>query len=1265
MWFGTIDGLNCYDGCNMTVWRDSTMKSLGQVIYAVEEDANDCLWIGSDLGLAIFDLKKETFLPNPFDDHIHIKSPVSDILFDNSGKVWLSTGGQGMVAYDPASGKTDHYVAPGRINSDIIIHIMQDSQGTIWAVSRDGGLSRFDKGGNLFSPVKDSPQGTVSIYEDKKHRIWVGTETGLFLFDPESKRWIHKIHPTDDHIFQVRQIVEPETDILLLASDEGLTRYDINADRSTTYKTGTDSPYNLNDNYLHSLFIDKENGLWIGTYFGGVNYLPPTLPLFSHYSNRNSGLDARIVSAFAKADGNKIWIGSDDNGFFLWDRDNDSFRSFSPSTGSGSAYYNTHALLQADGKLFVGMYMGGLDILDLTTYKFKNYKGGNHPNSLYSSSVYALFKDSGGNIWIGTPRGLNRYRPESDDFERIFDVNHADVECIFEDNNRHLYACSLNKGVFRLDLESGKWIQYSAVSDKNNKDCGLPTDKIMTGAQDSKGIIWFGTDGMGLLRFNPDSGIFFREEIPAEIRVIHKIIPAGNQLWLTTSNGLYCYTPDSGKIQSFNKASGLQDNLFMPNAGIMLDSGEIIAGGVNGFNLFKPSDFKVKTNDPDVILSELRIFNRRTPVDEDGSPLETALAYSSGLTLQHNHSIFEIAVSVVSYANPDQNNFIYKLEGFDPEWNMGPADGRISYTNLPYGNYKLLVRAADGAGGWNENSLSFPIKVLPPWWFSLPMLFLYFALFCIAVFLLYLRMKRKQKEQMQLALAKKDRELYQSKIDFFTHMVHEIRTPLTLILTPLENVMHSQKTIQEELPVLSIISRNGHRLLDIVNKLMDFRKMEAGSLELDLQPTELGNMMNDIYHNFLPMAESKGISVAYNPPASPCLAIADKDAVRHVVDNLLSNALKFTGSHIWIDIADDDNEHFYRITVRDNGIGIEKEDQEKIFSPFYQTASSKSADIAGTGIGLQLVKKYVDLMHGRIQLDSTPGLGSSFSVYLPKAKSESPLLAVESQEKRVVAEDESQESDGNKSGTILIAEDHPELLHFLRNLFEVDYNVVCAQNGKIALDLLKGHSFDLILSDVMMPEMNGIDLCSKVKGDIATSHIPVVLLTAKIENRDVVMGYEKGADLYVSKPFSSEVLKAQINGIIRNRKNLKRDFVRRPDLGSQELVPNSQLDKDFLQKVDKIVKERLADPEFSVDILAREVGVSRTGLFAKLKAVAGITPNAYIKRIRLNEAARLIAEEGAKVSEACYRVGFESRSHFTRYFQEQFGMKPSDYRTPK
>lgn len=493
-------------------------------------------------------------------------------------------------------------------------------------------------------------------------------------------------------------------------------------------------------------------------------------------------------------------------------------------------------------------------------------------------------------------------------------------------------------------------------------------------------------------------------------------------------------------------------------------------------------------------------------------------------------------------------------------------------------------------------------------------------------------------------------------------MIHEIRTPLTLILAPLENVMRLTGSIQEAMPQLLVIERNGKRLLSLVNQLMDFRKVESGGMNVNLVNTDVKGILSSICQRFSISAELKHIKVVLNMPENACYAKVDPEAFTKIVSNLLSNALKFTISHIWIDLISVEGRKL-ELRVKDNGQGIALEEQEKIFTPFYQIKENRPSDNIGTGVGLLLVKKLVDLMHGELKLESEPGTGSTFIIWFEQSEQkESPkqeeALAV------TTFPEEPEKIDEHKPYHILIVDDNQDLLDYLHTLLSPSYKISCASNGKEALKLLDEWIPDLVISDVMMPEMNGIEFCKRVKQNLRTSHMPIILLTAKVETGDYVEGLENGADLYIAKPFSSDIIKAQIHSLFINREKVKGNFRNEP-MSHLETVAHSQLDKVFLEKIAKIIENRMTDSDFSVDILAQEVGISRTGLFIKIKAVAGMTPNDFIRIIRLKKAAELLSHKDMQVSEACFQVGFSSPSYFTKCFQAQFGVGPAEFKRIK
>lgn len=1268
MWFGTIDGLHNYDGNEIRVWRDANIKTLGSNIYAINEDSNEVLWVGSEKGLSLFNLKTERF--TTFDEQteagIRINTPVGRIITDSNQNIWIATAGQGVFRYEITADKLTQYTSPGKINSDFITSLLLDKSGTLWIATRNAGISRYNPTLDLFQEVNQCANiRIISLLEDYKGNIWVGSgQDGLFLLDKSKMELTHKLKPqSKKHLFQIRSMVEWESGELFLASDEGLMRYNTLTGDTQTFSSTHHFSNQLNDNHLQTLFIDKDKSLWIGTYFGGVNYIPSFTNNFQHYNNENTTIKARYIGVIAEADDNNLWIGSDDDGFYHWDRVKNHFTTYNiKRQGSFKpSYHNIHALLQDDDKLYIGMYLGGLDILDLKTGEYTNHKSGKSINSLYASGVYALYKDSLQQIWVGTNGGLNKYRPHSDDFERVNDVYPADVSYIIEDKSNNLWVCSFDNGIFRYDKTTNNWHHYADKEDDSSYTSPIPTNKIITAEVAWDGTLWVGTDGDGLLKFDYDNLVFNKVDLPPYIRVIQKIIAHGTELWITTSNGMYCYNPLNGMINGYNKYDGLQENQFLPNSGLRLSDGTIFVGGINGFNEFHPNHIIHNNQHSTLILSDFQIFNKPVKVSEENSPLTTSITYTDALTLKHDHSIFSLTVADLNYINPSKGVYKYKLDGFEKEWTITNIVPHVTYTNLPSGRYTFLVSSSNGNDIWAENVISLPIKILPPWWGSYPAIVVYVLLVIAALVCFYIYMLNKQKKKLALLSMEKDKEIYQNKIDFFTHMVHEIRTPLTLILSPLENVMNSRKTVRDEMPQLQIIERNGKRLLNLVNQLMDFRKVEAGGMKLKLINTNITDTLRTIYQRFELSAKLKNIEVVLTTPSVDCYAFVDQEAFIKIVSNLLTNALKFTSTHIWIEL-NLTQEKKIELRIKDNGRGIALEEREMIFAPFYQIRESRPSDNIGTGVGLLLVKTLVDMMNGELKLESEVGIGSVFTVAF--AQSTSAVLNHPCDEivieARVNAIKEKTE-DVDFQHKILIVDDNQDLLDFLRILLSPIYKTECVLNAKSALPLTEEFMPDIIISDIMMPDIDGIEFCRMIKQNLKTSHIPVILLTAKVETGDYVLGLENGADFYITKPFSAEVIKAQISSLLMNRERLRGSFKTIPTISAVSVASN-KLDKIFIDRVSDIIDARITDSDFTVDVLAFEAGISRTGLFTKIKAITGMTPNDYIRIIRLKKAAHLLSTQDLQINEVCYQIGFSSPSYFAKCFQAQFGISPIEFK---
>ena len=1286
MWFGTIDGLHSFDGHVMKEWRDEHMKTLGSVIHCIAQDESHRLWIGSNRGITLFDLQQEHFAELPVDPSsgIRIKSPVSRISFGADGKVWLSTIGEGVFSYDQATRRLSQYPAPARIPDDYVNSVLEDSAGNVWCASRTG-VSRYNPGQDRFVYVPaDDSSGiyATSVFEDSRHNIWVGTiNDGLYMYDETSGQLIPTLKSLETNILPppIRKIKEWGDGRLALATDTGLLFYDTGSGVHSLVQAREDTENALDDNYLHSLYVDREGALWIGSYFGGVCHVTPHKFSFIHYNSHNTNLNAKVISVFAEGDDGNMWIGSDDNGVFHWNRHTGVFSSVdSHPLMKGAPHKNIHAMLKDGDKLMIGMYMGGLNILDLITGNVINHTKGNTPGSLYSSSIYSLYKDIEGVIYVGTSEGLNIYHPDTDSFERVFDVHPADVCFITDDHRGYLWACTTDAGLYRMNRDTGKWEHFYErdTASGAGRQGSLPTNSIVTAECDQDGNMWFGTDGNGLLAFDYDTHTFSCRSLPKEIRVINKIISSGDDLWISSSKGLYCYNPVTNEIRGFDRNSGLKENIFLPNSGLKRPDGSILIGSINGISEFHPDSITRRRYDPEVILTDFHIFNKPVEIGVQGSGLKESITYASELVLPYDRNMISFRVSPINFANPTQNSYLYILDGFDKDWYEANPSYTHSYANIPPGSYTFRVRTSDGNGGWNTEAVSLPVRILPPWWRSTFMIILYFVVSALAVCGIYRYFLNRQREKLRKLADEKDRDLYRSRIEMFTGIVHEIRTPLTLILSPLENIMHSDISMQECRRHLSIMERNGQRLLNMVNHLLDFRKLESGGMKLEPEPVDLRVPLRHMCDDIILSATVKNISVSVDMPRDPCVSVIDRKAFRHVVYNLLSNALKFTKTRIEVAIRKDPDGRI-RLSVKDDGDGIPPEERDKIFMPFYQIAGNRQTDNIGTGLGLLLVKSLSTLMDAEVSLDSTVGEGSEFTVSFIASDSlpvdingEEATQAFEQKDgddyvetdvtTPIDTDDTTPPSDVKRQ--VVIVDDNDDMLGFLCSLLSATYDVKAFSRADEALEPIRTSPPDLVISDVMMPGTDGMEFCRILKNDIRTSHVPVILLTAKVENTDVIDGFDNGADMYIIKPFSPKVIEARIRSILKNRDILRDRFRETPSV-IDTMMPDDSPDKRFFLKIRSIIEEHIADPNLSIDSMAREAGVSRTGLFTKLKAVAQITPNEYIRKIRLEKAAELLRKNNVRVSEVCYIVGFQSRSHFTRSFVAQYGISPREYQS--
>jgi signal transduction histidine kinase/DNA-binding response OmpR family regulator len=767
----------------------------------------------------------------------------------------------------------------------------------------------------------------------------------------------------------------------------------------------------------------------------------------------------------------------------------------------------------------------------------------------------------------------------------------------------------------------------------------------------------------GLCHYDNSTDSFIKDRLDIPSKEIFSITENNSQLWLTTVNCLVRYELN-GESVIFTPDDGLVEGQFIANSAFRASNGKIYVGTNMGFNSFFPSQIKQNTISPRVVFTGLDIANEKILPGDKRMP--RMLNDLDEIVLSHEDYAVTIHFASLSYCNPDKNQYAFMMEGFDKDWTYSGNNGTATYTNLPAGKYRFLVRATNNDGKWCDNPIVLTIKVTPPWWLSLPMKILYMIqvlIFLAIIIRLFLkRSEKKHQVEIKSMEDRKEKEVYQAKLDFFTMIAHEIRTPVSLIMGPLEKIMHSSyKFTPEVKDDLEIINRNNDRLLFLVNQLLDFEKVEQNALSVYFKPQHMAQLINAVVERFKPSVEHMGGHLTINNFNDSFIADVDAEAFTKLISNLLNNARKFMKDTIHVECKVHPEAGTFSVAVSDNGIGVSKDSQEKIFKPFFQVQNDSQVSRGGTGIGLSIVRNVVEGHGGTIDVDSEEGKGATFTVTIPihNARAEESFNDEDMPEG---IEDEAIEDtiECSDRQLILVVEDNPEMQSFIAGIFRSEFEVITASDGVEALELLHKNTVTLIISDWMMPRMDGVQLCKAVRGDVNYSHIPFILLTAKTDNHSKIEGVNCGADVYIEKPFSVQYLSACVHNIIDMRDLLRKKFSSTPLVPISAIATN-QTENDFLVRLNEVIEENFSNPDLSVDFLAEQMNISRSSLYAKIKTLASISPNELILIARLKKAAVLLKDGNYRIKEICAMVGFNSPSYFTKCFYRQFGVRPTDF----
>ncbi|AUP78529.1 hybrid sensor histidine kinase/response regulator transcription factor [Flavivirga eckloniae] len=1303
MWFGTRNGISRFDGFDFTnFFHDSEddMSLSHNQIQSVFTDSKGELWIGTKKGLNryIEGVGFEKYYSDDSDFSSLAGNVVLSICEDKDHVLWIGTD-NGLHKYNRELKNFKRYVHNDRIENSLrgnfIKEIYADSKGILWMIT-DQGVEKYNTKENSFKyyPLGNNNVVNISgaIKEDSKGRIWVGDTEGLWHYNDAEDKFVSYFG--FNNILEnvsIRALWEDEEGNLLIGSYTGL--YIDNIDKKTTHHIRHDKydPYSISKNSIHAIFEDRIGNLWIGTWAGGVNYLDKSFDSFNHYSEP-SGLSYPVVSAFVEDHNKNLWIGTEGGGLDYFNRSEGTFINFKHDENNKNSLSedNVHDVIQDDeGNLWIATFGGGVNYFNpnKSPAKFEHYKNNVSDSlSIGSNYVFTLLEDSNQNIWMGTYTGINMFDPKLKQFVRFPEKKEGYVwiTTIFENYKKEILVGSSN-GLGLVDIE-----KREILYDHFNKINASINENVLCIYQDNKSNYWLGTEGEGLVYVENDLSTIIKyrknEGLPSD--VVYGILPDNyGNLWLSTHGGLSKFNMDLKTFDNYDIHDGLQSNEFNYDAYAISSDGELIFGGVNGFNIFNPQEIKKNNNPPPVILTEFKIDEKTVKIGDENAPLTKPLSQTQEIILSYDQSLFSFEFIGFNYSQPEKNEYAYMLEGFNDDWLHIGNRRQVTFTNIESGDYVFKVKASNNSHTWNEAGTSIKIKILPPPWSTWWAFLLYFILCVFIGYLLWryarLRINDRNALQNEIKEREKDEEIYELKLRFFTNISHELRTPLTLILGPLDNILQKKgdliEGIKEE---ISLVRSNAQKLLRHVNNIMDFRKDEIGQLKLRAAKGDIVKFCNETFISFRQLAESRGITYNFSNKTELDHVYFDRDKMEIVLYNLLSNAFKFTpdGGEISFTISQisPKNDDIDRVclSIKDNGYGMEPKHTNLIFERFFQIETSQNFS-NGSGIGLTLTKRLVELHHGNIKVESELGMGSLFTVELPLGKkhlnSNEIFKAFKHGEdvanyserkwkKPDVINKPDKEVTNKNLPLLLIIEDNLDVRKFIVSCFSEEYNIQEASNGGIGYELATELIPDLIISDVMMPEMDGISLCSKLKKDINTCHIPIILLTARTSLIFKKDGLQTGADDYINKPFKPSILRLKVKNLMESRKKLHEYFIRNYRINPKEVVLNSK-DDEFLEKAINCIERHLSNSDFNVSTFIEEIGMSRSVLFRKIKSLTGQSTTEFIRVIRIKRAAQLLVQNQMSISEIAYEVGFNDLKYFRTCFRRQFKCSPSEYIT--
>jgi len=1324
VWIGTNYGLNRYDGYHSRVYKsikNDTTSLNGNAINGIQEDVNGNLWIRNNSAYVVYNIRTEKFVRNlsTILSPLGINFSPTLVEIDYQKNFYFYKPSDGVYKYDIRNKKLIHYKQSNNAGSLSLgeINNIKICRGFFWILFQSGLLERFNEKTNRVdfrnSYASENSKGATilkTLYLDSRGCPWIFPgfgDKGVLYYNLSKAEWHYFGYDKKDlqgsvcHYISsnfVRSIAQDMKGKVWIATDHGgINIYDKINNEITVLRNDPMNPNSLSQNSTISLFFDNTGIMWVGTYKNGVSYYHPDMfkfeksPLFFYH---NPDLETKDCNILYKDRKGNLWLGTNGSGVLKLDNGNQSFhlyRNQKDNPSSISSDIVISMLEDKKGTMWFGTFLGGLN--QMVGEKFNHYLPDvNNPNSISNKSIYGLVEDYQQNLWIGTLGGgvdqldITRKKFRRHDVGNIPGMSSNFILSMYSKDSMMMYLSS-SSGIDLLNTKTNSITPVFKGRSQLNKLSDLVVYNTLI---DRRNQLWIATDnGINIYDSKTKTITYINKTsgLPTD-QVVSLIEDNSGNIWAGTRNGLaciYCSTNSKTKkyeysVVSFDENDGLVSTILNQNAIFKDKQGKIYIGCTKGYTVFDPKIIHFNNAVPQPHFTELFIGNEEI---QPGSKyrnriiLDTSITHKNRIELKYDEKNFTVNFSAMSYIHPEKNRYRYKLKGFDDDWTETKSGiGTASYSNLNQGTYQLIVYASNNDNVWSTKPLILEIVIQPPFWLTWWAFIAYFILGMLLFWYIIRFNLRKQEREFEnehrVREAKQLHEMDEMKFRFFTNISHEFRTPLTLIINPVEKLLKESKS-EEEKTLLSIIHRNAIGLLELVNQLLDFRKLDVHKDTLNISVGDVVAYIKDICYSFTELANQKSINFSFSTSVSELRMEFDPEKIKKIMSNLLSNAFKFTPNSGKIEVNMSliqqltEDKKMLKITVSDSGIGIPAKDLDRIFERFYRVENPENGNQTGTGVGLHIVGEYVKLHEGVIGVESQLGKGSTFTVMIPANQHIQEEIIAQKQEnvepeEEITFEEETASNDQRvKLPLMLIVDDNQDFRNFIATLFTENYRILMAEDGERAYQIILNKMPDLIICDVMMPKMDGFELCKLVKQDIRISHIPIILLTAKAGDENKYRGLEAGAEDYISKPFNMEMLSLKVARIIERQKKTRDQFKHKVDITTSE-VQITTMDEKFVKKAVALVEANISSSEFLVEDLCREMGMSRVYFYKKILSLTDKTPSEFIRFIRLKRAADLLEKSQLFVNEVAFQVGFNDPKYFRKYFKDEFGVSPNEYK---